>query len=65
MKRQPEARMAAKAKDERGSGGLKQHREVELVFEENGPALEELVWQFLCRSAALWQEEWEREEGKR
>ena len=57
--------MAAKAKDERGSGGLKQHLEVELVFEENSPALEELVWQLLCRSAALWQEEWEQEVGKR
>lgn len=57
--------MTAKAKDERGSGGLKQHLEVELVFEENSPAMEELVWQFLCRSAALWQEEWEQEVEKR
>ncbi|WP_275539296.1 hypothetical protein [Gemmiger sp. An50] len=44
---------------------MKQHLEVELVFEENSPAMEELVWQFLCRSAALWQEEWEQEVEKR
>lgn len=43
---------------------MKRQPEAELIFEENGPALEELVWQILCRSAVLWQEEWEREEGK-
>lgn len=57
--------MAAKTtKPERGRGGVKRQPEAELIFEENGPALEELVWQILCRSAVLWQEEWEREEGK-
>lgn len=44
---------------------MKQRLQAELIFEENGPTLEELVWQILCRSAVLWQEEWEREEGKR
>lgn len=44
---------------------MKQRLQAELIFEENGPALEELVWLILCRSAALWQEEWEREERKR
>lgn len=44
---------------------MKQRLQAELIFEENGPALEELVRQILCRSAVLWQEEWEQEEGKR
>lgn len=44
---------------------MKRQPEAELIFEENGPALKELVRQILCRSAVLWQEEWEQEEGKR
>lgn len=44
---------------------MKRQPEAELIFTENGPALEELVRQILCRSAVLWLEEWEREEGKR
>lgn len=32
-----------------------------LVFEDTGPALEDVIEQILCRNAALWQEEWQRE----
>lgn len=42
---------------------MRRQPEAELVFEENGPALEELIWQILCRSAALWQEEQEAEQA--